>query len=313
MTAKYNYEILQRLFPVMCILCVVFSSSRIDRLEGSHSHDIEKQILKKIPLSEQKSLDHFFRRIIGQDQFGFALFGSKAVALTGYFPVVPAGNLHYSPFEHIRKSEFEAWKKYKHYFQSHNFLWFDAPFSPKIIEITLINKKRFLDVVEKHIALFQKHLHRTVTPEVLFYELSTCNTDILTFLNDREDLLGILLGFGEESAILYQRRKNLRESLRSEPPFIAKSISPSSNFSSTEEEYQYLLENMYTHQKNNIGGRINIFYPVLFMNLGTPEAEALIDKYERDQEKIIKIFHNKSFLKTTLKQIHSSHPICLDN
>lgn len=313
MTAKYNYETLQSLFLVICILCVGFSSSRIDKLEGSHSQDIEKRILKKIPISEQQSLDNFLYRLIGQRQFGFALFGSKAVAIAGYSSVVSAGNLHYSPFEHIRKPEFEAWKKHKHYFQSDNFLWLDVPYGSKGIEITLVNKNKFLDVVSKHLKLFQKQLKRKVTPQELFQELSTTNKDILDFLNDREDLLGILLGFGEESSSLYQRREDLRDALFPKAPFISKSIAPDSHFSSAEEEYEYLVANMYVHQDDHPCDYFDLFFPIYFMNLATPEAYAIMDKYSRDKEKIAEIFLDKSFLETTLRQIHSNHPICLDN
>lgn len=296
----------------MFLLTVVVSCRAKTRCDNT-----ALQILKQIPLDDQKHLESFWRRVIRQDQFGFALFGSKAAATTGYFESLRSGNIHLMPFDHIRKKEFEAWKKYKAYFQSNNFIWVVGSNvrCERLIDITFIQREKFLKVVSANLKIFQLYLKEDITPEELFERLKTCNQEILVALNHREDLFGILLGFGDEASSEYQRRDELMQALLPPPPLKIEKIEPF-DFDTAEDEYKFLKNNLYARNKDGLkytrNRHIFLFRPVIFMNLGSDESMGLIKKYGEDQEKVANLFHNRKFLEVILEQIHAENPICLE-
>jgi len=306
MTARKIYNFIEKRWLFLALIGFFFLSlSLFFVIESRSTH-------AKIPAKERESLENFLHRVIGQDHFGFALFGSKAIALTGYFPIVPSGNVHCFSCSEMQRDEFRAWRKYKKLLSSENFIWTKTRLSPLIIEIALINKKKCIQVISEHLELFQTRLQQRITPEKLLENLISSKKHTLEFLKNDDLLLGILLGYGEKSSSLYQRREYLAKALRPEAPFMTKNIDPSSNFFSAEEEYNYLNENMCTWQNERARRWIYRFSSVKFMNLGEPEAFALIEKYEKDNEKIASFFLNRSFLEATLSQVHSANPIYLD-
>src|SRR5258708_6817080 len=112
---------MKKLFLIISLLAIL---STVFFLNRSRNYDTQvAKILDEIPVQDKKSLENLLRRELWYDQFAFTLFGSKAVAIAGYSPKLPAGNIHHRPFRNIRKDEFEAWERHNHYFQSENFLW----------------------------------------------------------------------------------------------------------------------------------------------------------------------------------------------
>lgn len=66
---------------------------------------------------------------------------------------------------------------------------------------------------------------------------------------------------------------------------------------------------MSTHQRYSDHSAVIAFRPVLFMNAGKGEALALIARYKKDLEEIVRPFYKKTYLETTLQQVLADKPL----
>ena len=309
-----KYYTIQKVF--LC-LSLLFLALLMGCQGKTHCNNRVQKILDQISLEDQKNLETFWRRVLKQDQFGFALFGSKAAATTGYFQRLPPGSIRVLPFEYMRRREFEAWEKHKSHFQSKNFIWVVGTNSQcnHLESITVVHREKFLQVVSQHLEFFQTYLERECTPAQLFEDLKDGNQDILLLLNKREDLLGILLGFGKEASCEYERREELMRAMHPSPPF--REETTPWGFDTLKQEYDFLWTNLSARTDDGLeyskNRHIFLFRPVLFMNLGSDEDENIIKKYRKDREKIAQLFLERNLLEVILEQIHAEKPICLEN
>ena len=126
-------------------------------------------------------------------------------------------------------------------------------------------------------------------------------------IKDNQMLWGILLGYGVHNAKLYYKRDKLEQFINSEilPKIPEKKPIPTKNFSSIEEEYEYL------NSKLQLFGE-HIYSPLLVRtlhfvaDLEHSETKTLKKKYRDLRGKISAIYAKGDFLEITLSKLTST-------
>lgn len=148
-------------------------------------------------------LDSFFREILFFEGFAYTLFGDKPVSICDY-------NLKNTALFCHTPEGYKIWKKYAALLPSSNFLFLFYENSEKnSCELTLINKKAFRDIFDLHREKFVEIWGNEISSEVLLNLLTEKGSLWNTEVKEKDDLIGILLGYGKVNAELYQRRKEL--------------------------------------------------------------------------------------------------------
>lgn len=172
-----------------------------------------QQELSSIPIHDRITLEKFFQIFVTADGLGYTLFGNKPICLTAYFAPVPLGNRLRGCYSDSIKRGWETWQKYEKHFPHPRYLIFEE--SEKIDDtvvhtIYVLDKIKVITTINQHHVLFQKELGRRMDAENILSSIEQSHT--LAILNHHEGLLGILLGYGEESAMKYHQRNLVWES-----------------------------------------------------------------------------------------------------
>ena len=184
----------------------------------------------KLSLRDEDVLESFFRHLLTSSSAGFVLFGEKPVCLYNFEneeSSLPGSDSHRHSTE--IKEGLRVWGKYHDDKNQKNNI-FHKTKNPKKIstfdnEFLIINRKAFLDVVNKNLLLFQYKLGIKVSPEKLLNKLLTPDDDIFTVFKGNQALLGIILGYGTVNSISYERGTNLIDALHKQeifPPYQSK-------------------------------------------------------------------------------------------
>jgi hypothetical protein len=152
---------------------------------------------------------------MNEDQFCFTLFENKPVSLSGYFQKTPFEVVLYGDFSNDSFSKkWELWEKVKASLPITEFLFIKEPTfhnHPEGYEfIFLINKRAFIETVNQNLCVFQEVLGNALTAEKLLKTIEQDNS-FMVHLKKSELLLGILLGYGEHNARLFEQRSLLRK------------------------------------------------------------------------------------------------------
>ena len=73
--------------------------------------------------------------------------------------------------------------------------------------IYVINKKKFIETITNNISLFEAIFHKKIDPEKLLDEIANEKKPFLTSIHHNEMLFGLLLGYGEHNASLYNKSR----------------------------------------------------------------------------------------------------------
>ncbi|SCA62559.1 hypothetical protein SCG7109_AB_00340 [Chlamydiales bacterium SCGC AG-110-M15] len=167
----------------------------------------------KISQNEQNALETFFRKILLDSSMGYTFFGEKPSNLyemstmSAHSKMIPGTDEHREYT--YNQNALRVWNKLPKNSNSAKFILNTQTPSG----IVLINKKSFLNVVKKNIRLFQYILGTEVSPESLLREMTSPTADIGKILHNNDALLGIVLGYGAENAIAYERGKEILKPL----------------------------------------------------------------------------------------------------
>jgi len=258
-----------------------------------------RERLKLIPQEDLNKLDRFFRNLVLFNHFGYTLFGDKPISLKGYFLKVPVGNvlMGQNPVDETIDL-LQVWKKYSSWFPSERFLLFDEPQNnQQMRKIVLINKNYFIEKVDQNISYFQSVLGKNITSQQLLKQLEKSDVRLTEILQNHEGLLGILLGYGKQNSIYYQRRNEiLQEQCLDKVPI---DLGPSLGF--LQEELDFLWKHLKICGNND--SPIVMIRSVQFAgDPYAPETGLLNEKYRQTQKKISAIYAKGNFLELTLAQ-----------
>lgn len=275
------------------------------------SHDEKEQvtkILQTLSKEERVALEDFFRVLIIEDQFSYALFGDKPMSfgVVSKLPTLPRKSSIYNiygifsalnPHELRMKKGYGVWQKYKNQFCSENYLIKECKDDDFRCDtfIIIINKKCFLKKVQEHLDDFKRLLGPGITPQHL---LNACGTRQNVFdgvLRNHDVLLGILLGYGRNNAWLFHRREEIKK-------LIWQRTERSKDL---EEELEHIQQSI-----EGFAGCDVLDCNPLFLNIpgfcadpNDPETKLLKKKYTRQYKEIVQRYKKGDFLQITLEQL----------
>jgi len=284
-------SIMDRVKFYCCFIALLFFSFQLLANETSVFSKI-----KTIPINERDSLEFFFKRVMASETFAFVLFGDKPMGLTFFTRTECLSEqekktnplLIFAQVDAVHgrfRKGFDIWKKYHHLFssQSYLFLEYHIPFHPETTYVFLINKKAFIDTIEKHLADFQQTLGDQVTPILLLKEIQQTK-DVFKVLKHNNLLIGILFGYGRHNSLLFQKKYDFLK-----------------RFPKKKMDCPYKLQMF-----NNTQLPLNSFMlelPRFAADLNHPETKQLSQKYHSQLRKILKRYQSGDFLEVTLQQL----------
>jgi hypothetical protein len=234
--------------------------------------------LKQMSLNDRVCMKAFFDDAIKMDQIAHVLyFKNKPVSIIGKVIKTSAGR-HFS--DTLCLKGWHAFKSNEHLFPHPHFLFnesvvsFDENF--KVLHIYLINKEAIASCLDQHLPIFKEILGEEFSSSQFIQQLEG-GYSLDSLIQKDEMLLGILLGFGEESSKAFREFNAQQGALETET---------------------YCGIDL----KKPKGCKIQ---PVVFMgNPQSSEVKALIRTYEEELEEISQIYSKKKgSLKTVLEKL----------
>lgn len=272
---------------------------------------IEQDVLQSISDNDREELELFFANLVEQDQFGYVLFSEKPIALSGGFVKTPSDNVLIGVETGcLCLKRWALWKSYFERIQFPNFLLIEENFaaSPDICFIFLINKTLFAKTIRDHSNRFSEITGCSIDPVKILSDLEQGKTTLQQAIFFNEELLGILLGFGEHNAGLFAKRRQLQGPLLI--PLALKN-EPSIGFNSVEEEVSSMCGRLQNPYNDDFG--VYRIDPVIFVaDRSHPETTTLCRKYIKARARLSKLYKNQSYFDVSLKQLISDQGVACD-
>jgi FKBP-type peptidyl-prolyl cis-trans isomerase len=271
-------------------------------------------------------LENFFQKLFVDSTAGYVLYGSKPIYLN---------NIHDEKstcigtdwHKTITESEafLDVWKNMGLEKAPSDYILktSNTAIDPSSMqnEFLLINRKAFLEAVDKNIILFQHQMGINVTAAALLNKLLDPAENITSLFKGKVSLIGILLGYGPLNSICYERGINIIKpaliNTSFSPPYrpdlpainesdVIKKCTdskavPSFGFSSITDEVQYLSQALtppiHSYGKNST--------KIPFSHLhDTEESLNLLEMYEKTQFRIDEALQEENFLENVLKKFN---------
>ncbi|GEM_PF-2934333 len=245
------------------------------------------------------AIEQFFKKIVIHDDFGYTLFGSKPVSITGYFDPIPSENWDMTRPNNIIKDGWAALKNYLPQGGLRNYLLEESNLYPDLKILTLINKRSFVETVDKHRHIFEKVLKREVTGKKLIEQLECDEGELFDLLDRHEGLYGIVLGYGVENAFLFQRRMDLNI-YNPNPSFSLSKAVCGKGFKSLEEEMCFLKDLWVVCEEEKL---CPVVLPVFLGIKDSEESRALIKQYREVRKELTQIIYSDHFIEKILLQL----------
>ncbi len=211
-----------------------------------------------------------------------------------------------------------AWKKLG--ISGKNYILISRPqndvISESKLEFVIINKKAFKNVVKKNLSLFQFKLGSQLDENFVFETF--LSSRFIDLFKGNEALQGIVLGYGTENSLTYEKGNSLRK----EVSYDAKIIPPFQNLEEPEtmEELAQQIEkyvsihggtwknildeladfSFYTENEEEITPKI----PFSFHS-ESEESKQLIKEYIEAEKKIIALLHDEKFLDKVIERFQN--------
>lgn len=256
-----------------------------------------KEIIQTIPSADLKILEDFFRELLFCHGFAYTLYGDKPMSVESF----DLGDAGKSELFCTSSDGFKIWKKYAHLFPSKNhiFLFYEDK-EKDSCEISLINKHAFQQIISKNKEKFSEVLGLEISPEKLLALLMQQQSLENTLVKDREDLIGILFGYGKTNAELFQKRNEI---WRKKVTLKKKRTIPSFGYHSIDEELRALNNSLQFFSKD---GRFSLNYMRLPSFVADSEKEETIQlkkKYIDQRKRITKQYAKGKILEITLEKL----------
>jgi hypothetical protein len=279
---------------IILILGIFFSLASCKELECT---DKIREKIHAIPENDRKVLDEFFKYLLFFQGFAYTLFGDKPISEDSF-------DLEKNPGSTLFATSCEGyltWKKYENLFPSTKYLFlFYENIDKESCEITLVNKAALQKVFKENKEKFIPLLGPKVNSETILSLLKKNGSLWNTSISDREDLAGILLGFGKHNAELFQKRAEISSK---KPTLKQFRTQPSLGFDSIEQELSTLHSQL---QSFDGEGRYSLCFmrlPGFVAERHHRETKQLMRKYRQQRKYITKLFAQGNVLEITLKQL----------
>jgi hypothetical protein len=238
-----------------------------------------------IPPEERTILEKFFRKLLFSQGFAYTLFADKPISVDD-FDFEESRELF-----HVSSKGYHLWKKYAHRFPSKNYIFLFYE-NKNECEITLINKPAFRRIAQEHrnkfAELFGSDFQTDSILQLIIEKQSLWNTP----MKDRDDLIGILLGYGKKNAELFHKRNE-----------ILRRSTPSQGYASVEEELDDVNTSLHAFSDE---GRFSLCFmplPGFAANSKDPETILLKQKYKKLRRRITQHCAQGNILDITLEHL----------
>lgn len=284
---------------VWVLVLVIFGVKHSFADSNAHS------FVQKLPSEHRVILDWFFRNCL-QSFGGYVLCGDKPMCIEE----IPKGptSLKYSEWLYAKRAAFKILKEW-HSCEDNEYIFLFCDYYD-YDHLIIVNRSSFLDVVNANISLFRYILGSTIKAEDLLAELINNQSDFWNVLKDNKVLIGILLGYGTNNALICSRAEELGGTNKfpdiEQFPFSVSAIfvKPSLGFTSGEEERSYL--NSLQECSRDIVAYNSYQIPCFGCEPETEETRSLLKKYEKNRQEIQEFVQKDNFLERVLEKIFAT-------
>lgn len=257
--------------------------------------------ISNIPKKEMKDIENFFYDLVVNHDFAYTIFGSKPMSLADMCLKMPS---HLPIHKHLKarflltkaKRSLAAWYKYRHEFTFKDFIFLDHEEDLfDCLVLVLINKKHMLDILHQHISIFRGELGDSFTPESFLEKLEKREISLAKATHDSDLLLGIMLGYGERNATLFQERFDL---LRAISKRKKENLPPNPTLNIRLDVIEAQLGDFSEFEEDPI-------VPPLYFLADTshPETKILKQKYTQDKQTIEELMEKPKFRDKVLEKL----------
>ncbi len=277
--------------------------------------------IQAIPFEDRCYLEFFFRTLISQESGCYVLFGDKPAAMMVYedrqdFKLLTLSRRPISGFSK-EKLGLKVWQKYRHLFPLKDYAIVNTrAFTPSSSgAVFLINKKRLLTTLSQNFIEFQKSFPEFRTPKHLLDGMLDDATILHRVCFQHDVLLGIILGFGKDNAVLFAREMQL-ESFLFPQSFICGRYrenplarpTPQPGFSSLEEELTAIQVKgggiFDPHDETLVNWTLH--FPLGFLvDTTKTDPKKLYVKYKQQRIRATRAYDKGNFLEITLRELTS--------
>lgn len=293
-------------------------------LSSSFSWGNEKlrAFVESLSKDQKILLEKFFQFIVRDSFSGYVLYGDKPICIEGYSLDTESGALSgVNEDADLFVKAVEFWKDLKispnnkEYF----FLIFNVEYG--YCHIICINRRAFLRAVNENLSLFRYVLGPNLTADALLQQLIDSKERFYQVLKDDNVLLGILLGYGTENALLVSRKEYISDAFyynhKEDFPFIAKlkrlawekqprqeQKLPSFGFTTLTEELQTFKNQ--TKVSRSLMRFDSCHIPYFGCVPGSQETKGLLATYEKNRQEIMNAVQKETFLEDTLAKFFTT-------
>jgi hypothetical protein len=285
-------------------------------------------LLQTMPPQDRQTLTDCFQELIENNCFGYTLFGNKPISVESYPVKLPHS---ISDFLQHRSEMFlfnseKTWKKYVNFLKSDNFV---VKFEKRgdYGACYLINRTAFCSAVHANLDLFKQVLGPQVTAESLLKIIEHKTSTFNKVIKRDVVLEGILLGYGRQNALAYQRYQDVLHTIKYKqpPPWcddegeealsperkvhalmnasfpipIDTHIVPREGFYSLAEECSWFDEVIDSWHEPCF---FRFPAPSFMWDKRSEETKAIFSEYKATKEKMVRLYDKGDFLEITLKQ-----------
>ena len=257
--------------------------------------------MANVPKSDLNNIKCLFTDLIQHHDFAYAIFGSKPMVLADKSFKIRS---HLSAYQYImrkyqlfkKKNHLKSWYQYKSEFDLKDFIFLDKEEDLLMcLALVLINKKNLLEVLHSHKAIFKDELGSSFTPEMFLRKIEKREISLSKAIHNNQRLLGIMLGYGDRNATLYNERLKLLEEIENRE---------NSGLSQDSELMQKLNAIEANTDCFNDLDREAILQPLYFLaDLSHPETIELKKVYKEDQLKIAELMQQPDFIDKVLNRL----------
>ena len=289
----------------------------------------DQKLLRCMSRDEKDLLSRVCSDLFHLTPVGYTIFGSKPMSFVSGDEQIP------SVASLLRGMA----EKQMTFLETKNYLLFldrthVSPFFCESMSLYVVNKQLFLAVVQKNISLFRQYLGSATTPEGVLRSCSTIPWMFDNALRGKHVLLGILLGFGTQNSLDFQRRMDIEENLVQQgmPPWqdpfshkalsqdeqrnlrwnrqifpscstIPGPLSPSPGFSSLEEELAFLCSKFQLSDNDACYDLKVVTRPGFAADLSREDSQSLIERYTEERERLQKLMESETLLESVLERV----------
>lgn len=281
---------LKRIFILLAIVLFVVSCS----------HSPKQESLFDITAEEREWMEPFFKELLLEETAIYTLWGSKPVTrcVLYYHTDNELEELYNQMTEQEKKEVFfrenshfeenwEKWEKIQSRFPMKRYLLFkvDNPGSEKTALVYFVNILETALTMRQHYAMFKNVICEDFDPFEMACDFKNINSSFWKKIHENVALTGILFGFGARNSWSFQWK-----------------------YFPENAEYEHLAEAIFLntsdtprHGKSSL---INFSIPIF--KVVDDGLDKMVEKYQREREKIKKTYEGQDFVRVTLEQMISS-------